>query len=168
MASRDASPSLVNLPDGSSSKIGIVVSEWNADITNALLNGTKETLLKAGVLEDNIEVLYVPGSFELPWGARQIMKPGKKDAVICLGCIIQGETKHDEYIAAAVASGIMQLGLMSGIPVIFGVLTTNTEEQAKDRAGGKHGNKGSEAAVAALQMAIVRTGDTTTKKRIGY
>ena len=168
MASRDASPSLVNLPDGSSFKIGIVVSEWNADITNALLSGTKETLLKAGVLEDNIEVLYVPGSFELPWGARQIMKPGKKDAVICLGCIIQGETKHDEYIAAAVASGIMQLGLMSGIPVIFGVLTTNTEEQAKDRAGGKHGNKGSEAAVAALQMAIVRTGDTTTKKRIGY
>ncbi len=168
MASRDASPSLVNLPDGSSFKIGIVVSEWNADITNALLSGAKETLLKAGVSEDHIEVLYVPGSFELPWGARQIMKPGKKDAVICLGCIIQGETKHDEYIAAAVASGIMQLGLMSGIPVIFGVLTTNTEEQAKDRAGGKHGNKGSEAAVAALQMAIVRTGDTTTKKRIGY
>ena len=168
MASRDASPSLVNLPDGTSFKIGIVVSEWNADITNALLSGAKETLLKAGVLEDHIEVLYVPGSFELPWGARQIMKPGKKDAVICLGCIIQGETKHDEYIAAAVASGIMQLGLMSGIPVIFGVLTTNTEEQAKERAGGKHGNKGSEAAVAALQMAIVRTGDTTTKKRIGY
>ncbi len=168
MASRDASPSLVNLPDGSSFKIGIVVSEWNADITNALLSGAKETLLKAGVSEDHIEVLYVPGSFELPWGARQIMKPGKKDAVICLGCIIQGETKHDEYIAAAVASGIMQLGLMSGIPVIFGVLTTNTEEQAKERAGGKHGNKGSEAAVAALQMAIVRTGDTTTKKRIGY
>lgn len=168
MASRDASPSLVNLPDGSSFKIGIVVSEWNADITHALLEGAKETLLKAGVLEDNIEVLYVPGSFELPWGARQIMKPGKKDAVICLGCIIQGETKHDEYIASAVASGIMQLGLMSGIPVIFGVLTTNTEEQAKDRAGGKHGNKGAEAAVAALQMAIVRTGDTTTKKRIGY
>ena len=168
MASRDASPSLVNLPDGSSFKIGIVVSEWNGDITNALLEGAKDTLLKSGVLPENIEVLYVPGSFELPWGARQIMKPGKKDAVICLGCIIQGETKHDEYIAAAVASGIMQLGLMSGIPVIFGVLTTNTEEQAKDRAGGKHGNKGSEAAVAALQMAIVRTGDTTTKKRIGY
>src|SRR5688572_8526172 len=168
MASRDASPSLVNLPDGSSFKIGIVVSAWNSDITNALLEGAKETLLKAGVQDNNIEVLYVPGSFELPWGARQITKPGKKDAVICLGCIIQGETKHDEYIASAVASGIMQLGLMSGIPVIFGVLTTNTEEQATDRAGGKHGNKGSEAALAALQMAIVRTGDTTTKKRIGY
>jgi 6,7-dimethyl-8-ribityllumazine synthase len=168
MASRDASPSLVNLPDGSSFKMGIVVSQWNADITNALLEGAKTTLLKAGVLQENIEVLYVPGSFELPWGARQIMKPGKKDAVICIGCIIQGETKHDEYIATAVASGIMQLGLMSGIPVIFGVLTTNTEEQAKDRAGGKNGNKGAEAAATALQMAVVRTGDTTTKKRIGY
>lgn len=168
MASRDASPSLANLPDGSSYKIGIVVSQWNADITNALLEGAQSTLLKAGVLQENIEILYVPGAFELPWGARQIMKPGKRDAVICLGCIIQGETRHDEYIASAVASGIMQLGLMSGIPVIFGVLTTTTEEQAKDRAGGKHGNKGAEAAAAALQMAIVRSGDTTTKKRIGY
>lgn len=168
MASRDASPSLVNLPDGSSFKIGIVVSQWNADITNALLEGAQDTLLISGVLPDNIEVLYVPGSFELPWGARQIMKPGKRDAVICLGCIIQGETRHDEYIASAVASGIMQLGLMSGVPVIFGVLTTNTEEQAKDRAGGKHGNKGAEAAATALQMAYIRTGDSTTKKRIGY
>ena len=168
MASRDASPSLVNLPDGSSFKIGIVVSQWNADITNALLEGAQDTLLKSGVLAENIEVLYVPGSFELPWGARQIMKPGKRDAVICLGCIIQGETRHDEYIASAVASGIMQLGLMSGVPVIFGVLTTNTEEQAKDRAGGKHGNKGAEAAATALQMAYIRTGDSTTKKRIGY
>jgi len=119
MASRDASPSLVNLPDGSSFKIGIVVSQWNADITGALLQGAKDTLLQSGVAEENIEVLYVPGSFELPWGARQILKPGKKDAVICLGCIIQGETKHDEYIAQAVSNGIMQLGLMSGIPVIF-------------------------------------------------
>ena len=168
MASRDASPSIVNLPDGSSYKIGIVVAQWNATITNALLEGAREILLKAGVTEDNIEVLFVPGSFELPWGARQIMKPGKKDAVICLGCIIQGETKHDEYIATAVASGIMQLGLMSGVPVIFGVLTTNTEEQAFDRAGGKHGNKGAEAAASALQLANIRSGDTNTKKRIGY
>lgn len=168
MASRDASPSIVNLPDGSSYKFGIVVAQWNATITNALLEGAKQTLLQAGVSENNIEVLYVPGSFELPWGARQIMKPGKKDAVICLGCIIQGETKHDDYIATAVASGIMQLGLMSGVPVIFGVLTTHDEQQAKERAGGTHGNKGSEAAASALQMAYIRTGDTTTKKRIGY
>lgn len=168
MASRDASPSLVNLPDGSSFNIGIVVSQWNPDITAALLEGAREVLLRAGVLPQNIEVLYVPGSFELPWGARQIMKPGKRDAVICLGCIIEGETRHDEYIAQAVASGIMQLGLMSGIPVIFGVLTTHTEEQARERAGGKHGNKGAEAAATALHMAVVRSGDSMTKKRIGY
>lgn len=168
MASRDASPSLVNLPDGSSFKFGIVVSRWNADITNALLEGARETLLKAGVAQTNIEVLYVPGSFELPYGARQLMKPGKCDAVICLGCIIQGETKHDEYIAQAVASGIMQLGLMSGVPVIFGVLTTNDTDQAKARAGGAHGNKGAEAAATALEMAFIRSGNQSTKKRIGY
>ncbi len=168
MASRDASPSLNTLPDGSSFKIGIVVSQWNGDITHALVEGARETLLKAGVLESNIEILSVPGSFELPWGARQMMKPDKKDAIICIGCIIQGETKHDEYIATAVANGIMQLGLMSGIPVIFGVVTTNTVEQAKDRAGGKHGNKGAEAAAAALQMAVVKAGEPHTRKKIGY
>ena len=168
MASRDASPSLTSLPDGSSYKIGIVVSEWNHDITSALLAGAKEVLLKAGVAESNIEVLSVPGSFELPWGARQLMKPDKKDAVICLGCLIQGETKHDEYIASAVANGIMQLGLMSGIPIIFGVLTTNTIEQAQERAGGKHGNKGAEAAATALQMAVIKEGGKAPRKKIGY
>ena len=168
MASRNRTPSLESLPDGSSYKIGIVVSQWNTDITSALLEGAKSTLTKAGVLEENIEVLNVPGSFELPWGARQLMKPGKKDAIICLGCIIQGETKHDEYIATAVANGLMQLGLMSGLPVIFGVLTTNTEEQALERAGGKHGNKGAEAAATALQMALIKSGNTSTKKKIGF
>lgn len=93
------------------------------------------------------------------------MKLDKKDAVICLGCIIQGETKHDEYIATAVASGIMQLGLMSGIPVIFGVVTTNNIEQAKERSGGTHGNKGAEAAAAALQLADLRNKDTLTRKK---
>jgi 6,7-dimethyl-8-ribityllumazine synthase len=168
MASRDASPSLINLPDGSSFKIGIVVSQWNHDITSALLAGAKEVLVQSGVTESNIEVLSVPGSFELPWGARQMMKPDKKDAIICLGCIIQGETRHDEYIAQAVANGIMQLGLMSGIPVIFGVVTTHTPEQAKERAGGKHGNKGAEAAGAALQMAALKSGTTASRKKIGY
>ena len=168
MATRDASPSMDTLPDGSSYKIGIVVSQWNHDITSALLEGAKDVLIKAGVAESNIEVLSVPGSFELPWGARQMMKPDKKDAIICLGCIIQGETKHDEYIASAVANGIMQLGLMSGIPVIFGVLTTNTLEQAKERAGGKHGNKGAEAAATALRMALIKTGPASTRKKIGY
>jgi 6,7-dimethyl-8-ribityllumazine synthase len=168
MASRDASPSFTELPDGSSFKFGIVVSQWNHDITDALLAGAKETLLKANVKEENIEVLSVPGSFELPWGARQLMKADKKDGIICLGCLIQGETKHDEYIASAVANGIMQLSIMSGLPVIFGVLTTHTVEQAKERAGGTHGNKGSEAAATALQMAKIRKGDSIVKKKIGF
>jgi 6,7-dimethyl-8-ribityllumazine synthase len=168
MATRDASPALDNLPDGSSYNIGIVVSRWNEDITGALLNGARETLLKAGVAEKHIEIMHVPGSYELPFGARQLMKADKKDAIICIGCIIQGETKHDEYIAQAVSNGIMQLGLMSGIPVIFGVLTTNTLEQAKDRAGGQHGNKGVEAAGTALQMAQLRSGTKEGRSKIGF
>lgn len=167
MASRDAAP-VLNLPDGKPYKFGIVISQWNAEITGLLLQGARETLTQSGVLPENIEELNVPGSFELPWGARQLMKADKKDAIICLGCIIQGETKHDEYIATAVANGIMQLGLASGIPVIFGVLTTNTLDQAKERAGGSHGNKGSEAAASALQLAYIRSGDKTAKKRIGF
>jgi 6,7-dimethyl-8-ribityllumazine synthase len=168
MATRDASPAIDNLPDGSSYKIGIVVSRWNEDVTSALLAGARETLLRAGVTENHIEVIYVPGSFEIPFGARQLMKADKKDAIICLGCIIQGETKHDEYIAQAVSNGIMQLGLMSGIPVIFGVLTTNTPEQAKERAGGAHGNKGAEAAATALHMAQVKSGNKGSRPKIGF
>jgi 6,7-dimethyl-8-ribityllumazine synthase len=168
MATRDGSPAYDNLPDGSSYKIGIVVSQWNDDITSALLQGARDVLAKAGVAENNIEVLHVPGSFEIPFGARQLMKADKKDAIICLGCVIRGETRHDEYIAQAVSNGIMQLGIMSGIPVIFGVLTTNTPEQAKERAGGVHGNKGAEAAATALQMAHIRTGDKGPRKKIGY
>lgn len=167
MASRDAAP-LFNLPDGKPYKVGIVVAQWNSDITGLLLQGARETLMQAGVLSDNIEELAVPGSFELPWGARQLMKADKKDAIICLGCIIQGETKHDEYIAVAVANGIMQLGLASGIPVIFGVVTTNTLEQARARAGGSHGNKGSEAAASALQLAFIKSGGKAEKRRIGF
>jgi 6,7-dimethyl-8-ribityllumazine synthase len=167
MASRDAAPHS-EIPDGKPYKIGIVTAQWNKEITQQLLKGAKETLLAAGVLQENIEELAVPGSFELPWGARQLIKMDKKDAIICLGCIIQGETKHDEYIAQAVANGIMQLGLASGTPIIFGVLTTNTIEQAKERAGGSHGNKGSEAASSALQLAFTRSGDKPAKKKIGF
>jgi 6,7-dimethyl-8-ribityllumazine synthase len=168
MASRDASPPMVNLPDGKSFKVGIVVAQWNPDVTSALLAGAKETLKEAGVLEKNIEVIEVPGSFELPWGARHLLTSEKKDAILCLGCIIKGETKHDDYIANAVASGIMQLGLTSGVPIIFGVVTTNTPEQALDRAGGKHGNKGAEAAATGLQLARIHRGDPSNKKTIGY
>lgn len=167
MATRDAAPS-IQLPDGRPYKIGIVTSQWNAYITHALHEGAKATLIEAGVLPENIEELYVPGSFELPWGARQLMKMDKKDAIICLGCVIHGETKHDEYIANAAANGIMQLGLASGVPVIFGVLTTDNAEQARERAGGKHGNKGSEAAATALQLAYIKSGNKSDKRKIGF
>lgn len=168
MASRDASPPLVNLPDGSSFKIGIAVAQWNPDVTNALLKGAKDTLQKAGVLEENIEIISVPGSFELPWGARFLLASEKKNAILCLGCIIKGETKHDDYIANAVASGIMQLGLSSGVPVVFGVVTTNTPEQAIARAGGAHGNKGAEAAATGLQLARIQQDGHSNKRSIGY
>ncbi|MDQ3016043.1 MAG: 6,7-dimethyl-8-ribityllumazine synthase [Bacteroidota bacterium] len=167
MASRDAAPAFT-LPDGKPFKFGIVVSQWNPHITTALTEGARSTLLDAGVLPENIEELSVPGSFELPWGARQLMKADKKDGIICLGCIIHGETRHDEYISNAVANGIMQLGLASGLPVIFGVLTTETEDQAKERSGGKHGNKGSEAAATALQLAHIKSGNKSEKRKIGF
>lgn len=167
MASKDAAPSMP-LPDGSPYRIGIVVAQWNESITQALLEGAKQILQEAGVREENIEVLSVPGSFELPWGSRQLIKADRKDAIICLGCVIHGETRHDEYIAQAVASGIMQLSLASGIPIIFGVLTTENAEQAKERAGGKHGNKGAEAASTALQLARIKSGNPAQKRKIGF
>ena len=133
-------------------RIGIVVSEWNDRITDSLFKGAKETLLQHGVLEENILVKYVPGSFELPLGAKWLLEKSSVDAVICIGCIIQGETRHFDFIAQAVADGIMNVGLEHSEPVIFSVLTCNTMEQAEDRAGGKHGNKGVEGAVSALKM----------------
>ncbi len=168
MASRDAAPASDQLPDGSGFRIGIVVSEWNSSITFALLEGAKSVLKKAGVADLNVEIQHVPGAFELPWGAKSLMKTEKKDAIICLGCVIKGETRHDEYIAQAVASGIMQLGLVSGVPVIFGVLTTENEKQAKERAGGKHGNKGEEAAITALRMAAIHSPQGSLKRKIGF
>ncbi len=132
--------------------IGIVVSEWNDRITDSLLNGAKESLLEHGVKAENIRVHYVPGSYELPLGAKWILEQTNVDAVICIGCIIQGETRHFDFIAQAVADGIMKVGLKYSKPVIFSVLTCNTMEQAEDRAGGKHGNKGVEGAVSALKM----------------
>ena len=133
-------------------KIGIVVSEWNDHITDSLLNGAKECLMAHGVKNEKIIVRRVPGSFELPLGAEWMLKQASVDAVICIGCIIQGETRHFEFIAQAVADGIMNVGLKHQKPAIFSVLTCNTMEQAEDRAGGKHGNKGVEGAVSALKM----------------
>ena len=133
-------------------RIGIVVSEWNDRITDSLLNGAEESLLEHGILQENILVKHVPGSFELPLGAKWMLEKTDVDAVICIGCIIQGETRHFDFIAQAVADGIMDVGLQFSKPVIFSVLTCNTMEQAEDRSGGKHGNKGVEGAVSALKM----------------
>jgi len=157
-----------NIPSGKDKTFGIVVSEWNRDITHALYEGCFETLSRHGVAEENIHVVQVPGSFELPGGAKILAGYYKLDAVICLGCVIKGETQHDEYINQAVATGLTNLGLASGIPCIFGVLTPNTEEQAQERAGGKHGNKGVEAAVTALRMADLRSSLKSSKSSIGF
>jgi len=136
----------------SKKKIGIVVSEWNDRITDSLLKGAEECLLEHGVPQENILVKHVPGSFELPLGAQWMLKEAFVDAVICIGCVIQGETRHFDFISQAVADGIMNVGLKFSKPVIFSVLTCNTMEQAEDRAGGKHGNKGVEGAVTVLKM----------------
>ena len=134
-------------------KIGIIVSRWNQEVTGALKEGAMQTLLEAGVASQNILDFEVPGSFELPSAAAMLLDANEDvDAVICLGCIIQGETRHFEFIAQAVANGIAKVGIEYTVPVIFGVLTCNTAEQAADRSGGKHGNKGVEAAASCLQM----------------
>lgn len=156
-----------SIPSAENMSFGIVVSEWNADITHALYEGCFDTLVKHGVKEDHIHTIQVPGSFELPTGARLLASKHKVDAVICLGCVIKGETKHDEYINNAVAMGLVNLSLASGQPFIFGVLTPNNQEQARDRAGGKHGNKGVEAAISAIRMAALRK-DMTVKTKIGF
>lgn len=144
------------LPDATDLRIGIVVSDWNNDITHALLEGAVNTLLRHGVKPGEIIVKHVPGSFELTLGAQFIAEYEDTDAVICLGCVIQGETPHFTYICQGVTQGITQLNLEYNIPFIFGVLTTDNHQQAADRAGGKLGNKGDEAAVTAIQMAALQ------------
>ena len=141
------------IPNANAFRFGIVVSEWNTEITSALLQGAVDVLLKAGAKQENIFTHWVPGSFELTLGAQLLLeKANNIDAVICLGCVIQGETKHFDFICDAVANGITQLNIKYNSPVIFGVLTTNNQQQAIDRSGGKHGNKGEEAAVTAIKM----------------
>ncbi|ALL08256.1 6,7-dimethyl-8-ribityllumazine synthase [Pedobacter sp. PACM 27299] len=141
------------VPNGSDYKIAIAVAEWNAEITGSLYNGALKTLLEHGVAEENILSIAVPGTFELTSAADLLLKKHQDlNAVICLGCVIQGETKHFDFICDAVANGITQVSVKHSKPVIFGVLTTNDLQQAIDRAGGKHGNKGDEAAITALKM----------------
>ncbi len=133
-----------------------------------MLDGAKSTLLDLGVNEDDICIIHTPGSFELPVAAKSLIKNKSADAVICLGCVIKGDTKHDEYINHAVATGLTQLSLISGKPIIFGVLTVNTKKQAEERAGGIHGNKGIEAAVTAVKMVHMQKELSSPKGTIGF
>ncbi|MBL7909613.1 MAG: 6,7-dimethyl-8-ribityllumazine synthase [Bacteroidia bacterium] len=144
------------IPNAAEFKFGIVYSEWNHEITNALKEGAINTLIANGAKQENIIIRQVPGSFELTLGAQYMAEATDVDAIICLGCVIQGETRHFDFICDAVAKGITDLNIEYNIPFIFGVLTPDTQQQAIDRAGGKHGNKGDEAAVTAIKMLGLR------------
>ncbi|MRR23069.1 6,7-dimethyl-8-ribityllumazine synthase [bacterium] len=157
MATRDLSdydPSRV--PDATGMRFGIVVADWNSEVTFSLLDGSVKTLKRHGVADNDIIVRHVPGTFEITLGAQWMAEYEDLDGVICLGCVIQGETPHFTYICEGVTQGVTQLNLDYNIPFIFGVLTTLNQEQALDRAGGKHGNKGDEAAVTAIKMAALQ------------
>ena len=145
-----------NLVDISKKRFGIVVSEWNEEVTEALYHGAYQTLIDHGAKEDNIISQTVPGSYELSLGAQWLAERADVDAVICLGCVIQGETRHFDFICDAVAHGITNVSLKYNKPVIFGVLTPDTHQQALDRSGGKHGNKGDEASITAIKMLGLR------------
>ena len=133
-------------------KFGIVVSEWNFNITGALLKGAVETLKKHGAKDENILVKTVPGSFELTFGASQLIKNTDVDAVIALGCVVKGDTPHFDYVCMGATEGITRLNATTDTPVIYGLITTNNMEQAEERSGGKLGNKGDECAVTAIKM----------------
>ncbi len=141
------------IPNAEHLRFGIVVSEWNAEITEGLFAGAQEALLDCGAKMENIIRWDVPGSFELTFGCKKLIASTDVDAVIAIGSVIQGETKHFDFVCNATAQGIKDLNVQLDTPVIFCVLTDNNLQQAKDRSGGKHGNKGTEAAIAAIQMA---------------
>jgi 6,7-dimethyl-8-ribityllumazine synthase len=146
------------IPDGKGMRFGIVLSEWNHEITGSLFDGAVKKLVENGVSKNDIIITTVPGSFELTLGSQFLCEDKSIDAVIALGCVIQGETRHFDFICDAVAHGITNVSLKYNKPVIFGLLTPNNMEQAKDRSGGKHGNKGDEAAVTALKMVALKRG----------
>lgn len=154
------------IPSAQKMIFGIVVAEWHTDITHALYEGCVDTLEKHGATV--IYTAQVPGTFELTSGAGMLLNNKKVDAVICIGCVIKGETSHNEYINHAVANGISMLSIQTGTPVIFGVLTPNDHQQAVDRAGGKYGNKGVEAAVTAIRMAALKQGLSKNDRKIGF
>ncbi|MRH99094.1 6,7-dimethyl-8-ribityllumazine synthase [Kriegella sp. EG-1] len=140
------------IPNAKSLRFGIVVSEWNDEITEGLYNGAERALLDCGAISENIIRWNVPGSFELTFGCKKMITTTNVDAVIAIGSVIQGETKHFDFVCSGVTQGIKDLNVKFDTPVIFCVLTDNTMQQAIDRSGGKHGNKGAEAAIAAIKM----------------
>ena len=140
--------------DGAGLRIGIVSARWNEFVGTRLLEGAHATLLECGVAPDDITTVAVPGAFELPFAAKRMAETGEYDAVVCLGTVIRGETPHFDFVAGEAARGIMQVGLDTAIPITFGLITADTEKQATDRAGGRKGNKGVEAAEAAIEMAV--------------
>lgn len=156
-----------SIPNGESLNIGIVVSEWNSDITENMFRGAKETLEDCGVISHNILRWNVPGSFELVYGCKKMIQTHNLDAIIAIGSVIQGETKHFDFVCEGVTKGIVDLNLQYNIPVIFCVLTDNNKQQSIDRSGGKLGNKGVEAAIAALKMANLKNIDKA-KDYIGF
>lgn len=142
--------------DGSGLKVAVIVARWNEFICSKLESGAVDALEQSGVDASDIEVLKVPGAFELPLGARAAADTGRFDAIVCLGAVIRGETPHFDFVAGEAARGILDVSLQSGIPVTLGVITADNEEQARERAGGAKGNKGAEAAEAAIEMALLR------------
>ena len=143
------------IPNANGLRFGIVVSEWNSEITEGLYSGAIQALIDCGADESDIIRWNVPGSFELTFGSKKMINSHKVDVVIAIGSVIQGETKHFDFVCDATAQGIKDLNITTNVPVIFCVLTDNNMQQAIDRSGGKHGNKGTEAAIAAIKMAVL-------------
>ena len=155
------------IPNAKSFRFGIVVSEWNPEITKNLHQGAIDTLIDCGATKENIISWDVPGSFELVYGCKKMIQAEQLDAIIAIGNVIQGETKHFDFVCEGVTQGIVDLNIKYDVPVIFCVLTDNTKQQSLDRSGGKHGNKGIECAVAALKMAALKNIDRTSES-IGF
>lgn len=143
------------IPNAKDLRFGIVVSEWNGEITEALFEGAREALLDCGALPEHLLRWNVPGSFELTYGCKKMIQTQSVDAIIAIGSVIRGETSHFDFVCSATAQGIMDLNVNHDVPVIFCVLTDDNIQQSRDRSGGKHGNKGAEAAIVAIQMAVI-------------
>lgn len=156
------------LPDASEYRFGVVVSEWNDKITNGLFTGAQTALLDCGVKPENIIKWDVPGSFELIYGAKKMIETQNVDCIITIGCVIKGETMHFEFVCDGVTQGVKDLNIQYDVPVIFCLLTDNNEQQSIDRSGGKHGNKGTEAAIAGIKMVALKKNAENKTKTIGF